>query len=272
MGWALIISGVSTKFEKGFAPHPGFLPSLPPFLVSFPTLPAVLTCHQMRKLPLCKAQVWTGTGLFHSCWYLFSCPAFTFILLLDCREHGFCSAYFPYILSSTMIWEFPRNLWPLCKPEEPPELHLSRCRQPALLSLAGCSTTSFSPGFCPAVIFCAGGGTALYTNFALLIQESLPVWWVVIEGRPCLCALPVLLFSEVLDTRRCWRQDAQCGWSKPLHLCLGNQGHLWLMVLWARWLAGLLNSFLGVSLHKSNKMVLPSYSWHMCLKIWSFAF
>lgn len=71
--------------------------------------------------------------------------------------------------------------------------------------------------------------------------------------------------------------EARCpvwcpGWSKPLHLCLGNQGHLWLMVLWARWLAGLLNSFLGVSLHKSNKMVLPSYSWHMCLKIWSFAF
>lgn len=32
--WALSIPGVSTKFEKGFAPHPGFPLSLPPFLVS----------------------------------------------------------------------------------------------------------------------------------------------------------------------------------------------------------------------------------------------
>lgn len=63
--------------------------------------------------------------------------------------------------------------------------------------------------------------------------------------------------------------EAQCPVRviKPSPVCSGNQDQSWLTILGARWLAGLLNSFLGLAVHKSNKMLLPSYSWHMCLTI-----
>lgn len=68
--------------------------------------------------------------------------------------------------------------------------------------------------------------------------------------------------------------EAQCPVQviKPSSVCPRNQDQSWLTILGARWLAGLLNSFLGLAVHKSSKMLLPSYSWHMCLTIWSFAF
>lgn len=273
---------------EGLCSPPGLSPLSSSFL-SFPFPPFLLSWHAIKwgrsqKLPNAKPRSELEPGSFTAAGTFFpALSASAFILLLSCREHGFCSAYFPTSYPALFSANGLRVSQESVTFLQALELHLSQgaafipvpcCRQPALLSLAASSTTSFSLGFWAAVIFCTGGGTALCTSPALLIQESLPVWsWSLVLHRvPCLCVIPEPLFSEELDIRHCWRQDAQWGWSNPLHFCLWNQDLLWLMVLGARWLAGLLNLFLGVSVHKSNKMVLPSYSWHMCLMIWSFAF
>lgn len=105
------------------------------------------------------------------------------------------------------------------------------CRHSVLLSLTCCSTTSFSPGFRSAV-------TLLYG--AAFIRACLYGCWL-FTGDLVLLSCPMLFFSEASAISHCWRQDAQCGWSNPLRFCPGNQDQSWLTVLWARWLAGLLN-------------------------------
>lgn len=177
-----------------------------------------------------------------------------------CSLHVFPASHTALLSALPTVLELARHQCAFCKDWDTQELYVSP--SPARLS----PTSSWS-GFWSAIrLVCSFVRASHITHSSELACVVVGYLQETLSFCHAQCCFSLKHHQALLEAR------CPVWLIKPLLVCPGNQDQSWLTVLWARWLAGLLNSFLGLSVHKSNKMLLPSYSWHMCLTIWSFAF